>query len=91
MWLTAFPVFLPMANRNPPGYRSPRQKEQRPVQLHHTLKAVIQKEAAVKNTTIEAVIAERFGVQLPERPTTAYRTKATTRPRRNGKAPTPQS
>jgi hypothetical protein len=78
-----------MANRNPPGYRSPAMMEKRTVQLHYTLKAAIKKEAAAKGATVEEAIAARFGVQLPERPTTANRTKATTtRPRRNGKAPT---
>jgi hypothetical protein len=67
-----------MANRNKPGYRSPRQKQQEVLRLHRTLMAVIRKVAAAKggDTTVEAVIAECFGIVLPP----------PTRPRSRGNA-----
>ena len=48
--------------RPPGGY--PREKELRHVRLDYRLHAVIATEAAMRNTTIEAVIAERFGVPI---------------------------
>ena len=58
-----------MPTSRKPGQRYPREKETTTLALHRDIMAVIRAEAVEKDQTLEAVVAERFGVEItPGRP-----------------------